>query len=267
MKRFSFSTLVGVVVAISLFIYAIVSSTNNYLMFISLSSFALVAGSTFAASLISYTTMDVLTAVKALFDTLFHAPTSSKHLRGHVERFIEWGNIYRQEGIAGLEASLTEKERKDPFLAHGMELLSSGYKNHDIRIILTDDMDAFWQRMTIESKVLNTMAVYSPGFGMVGTIIGLVIMLDNMNGDMAALGKGLALALITTLYGVVLANIIFKPAANQVTEKQESLYFRDQMIVEGFVLLSEKRDALFMQDRLNAYLKPSARFQPVEEDF
>lgn len=267
MKRFSFSTLVGVVVAISLFIYAIVSSTNNYLMFISLSSFALVAGSTFAASLISYTTMDVLTAVKALFDTLFHAPTSSKHLRGHVERFIEWGNIYRQEGIAGLEASLTEKERKDPFLAHGMELLSSGYKNHDIRIILTDDMDAFWQRMTIESKVLNTMAVYSPGFGMVGTIIGLVIMLDNMNGDMAALGKGLALALITTLYGVVLANIIFKPAANQVTEKQESLYFRDQMIVEGFVLLSEKRDALFMQDRLNAYLKPSARFQPIEEDF
>lgn len=266
MNRFSFSTLIGICVAISLFIYAIISSTDNYLMFISLSSFALVAGSTFAASLISYTTMDVLTAVKALFDTLFHAPTSSKYLRSHVERFVEWGQIYRQQGIAGLEASLTEKERKDPFLAHGMELLSSGYKNHDVRTILTDDMDAFWQRMTVESKVLNTMAVYSPGFGMVGTIIGLVIMLDNMNGDMAALGKGLALALITTLYGVVLANLIFKPAANQVTEKQESLYFRDQMIVEGFVLLAEKRDSLFMQDRLNAYLKPSARFQPIEED-
>jgi chemotaxis protein MotA len=100
---------------------------------------------------------------------------------------------------------------------------------------------------------------------MVGTIIGLVIMLDNMNGDMAALGKGLALALITTLYGVVLANLIFKPAANQVTEKQEALYFRDQMIVEGFVLLAEKRDAFFMQDRLNAYLNPSMRFQPVED--
>jgi chemotaxis protein MotA len=266
MNRFSFSTLVGITAAISLFIYAIVSSTNNYLMFISLSSFALVAGSTFAASLISYTTMDVLTAVKALFETLFHAPTSSKYLRGHVERFVEWGQVYRQQGIAGLESSLTEKERKDPFIAHGMELLSSGYKNHDVRTILTDDMDAFWQRMTLESKVLNTMAVYAPGFGMVGTIIGLVIMLDNMNGDMAALGKGLALALITTLYGVVLANLIFKPAANQVTEKQESLYFRDQIIVEGFVLLAEKRDSLFMQDRLNAYLKPSARFQPLEEE-
>lgn len=266
MNRFSFSTLIGITVAISLFIYAIISSTDNYLMFISLSSFALVAGSTFAASLISYTTLDVLTAVKALFETLFHSPTSSKYLKAHVERFIEWGQIYRQQGIAGLESSLTDKERQDPFIAHGMELLSSGYKNHDVRTMLTDDMDAFWQRMTIEAKVLNTMAVYAPGFGMVGTIIGLIIMLDNMNGDMAALGKGLALALITTLYGVVLANLIFKPAANQVTEKQESLYFRDQMIVEGFVLLAEKRDALFMQDRLNAYLKPSARFQPIAEE-
>lgn len=266
MTRFSFSTLVGVLVAISLFIYAIVSSTDNYLMFVSLSSFALVAGSTFAASLISYTTFDVLTAVKALLGTLFHAPTNSKYLRTHVERFIEWGSIYRQQGISGLEASLTEQERKDPFLAHGMELLSSGYSNHDLRTILTDDMDSFWQRMTVEAKVLNTMAVYAPGFGMVGTIIGLIIMLDNLSGDMAALGKGLALALITTLYGVVLSNLVFKPAANQVTEKQESLYFRDQMIVEGFVLLAEKRDALFIQDRLNAYLKPSARYQLIEEE-
>jgi chemotaxis protein MotA len=74
------------------------------------------------------------------------------------------------------------------------------------------------------------------------------------------------LALITTLYGVVLANIIFKPAANQVTEKQETWYFRDQMIIEGFVLLAEKRDGLYMQDRLNAYLKPSVRYQPIEEE-
>ena len=111
------------------------------------------------------------------------------------------------------------------------------------------------------------MAVYAPGFGMVGTIVGLIIMLDNMNGDMAALGQGLALALITTLYGVVLSNLFFKPAANQVTEKQETWYFRNQLVTEGFVLLAEKRDPMFVQDRLNAYLHPAARLQPVVEDF
>jgi chemotaxis protein MotA len=124
-------------------------------------------------------------------------------------------------------------------------------------------MDCTWQRQTLESKVLNTMAVYSPGFGMVGTIVGLIIMLDNLNGDMAGLGKGLALALITTLYGVLLANLFFKPAANQVTEKQETMYFRHQLISEGFILMCEKRDALYVQDRLNAFLKPSARAQIV----
>lgn len=72
-------------------------------MFLSVSSLVLVAGSTFAASLISYTTKDVLIAIKGIFGTLFHAPTNSKHLRMHAERFIEWGQIYRQQGI--------EKER------------------------------------------------------------------------------------------------------------------------------------------------------------
>ena len=198
MKIFSFSTLIGISAAIGLFIYAIVSSTENYLMFISVSSFALVAGSTFAASLISFTTHDVFTAMKALCGTFFHTQTSQKHLRVHVSRFIEWGKIYRSDGASALEKTLTDVEKKDPFIIHAFDLIGSGHKNHDIRTILTDDMDSYWQRMTVESKVLNTMAVYSPGFGMVGTIIGLIIMLDNMDGDMAALGQGLALALITT---------------------------------------------------------------------
>lgn len=265
MFLFSFSTLIGMCVAVGLFVFAVVSSTDNYLMFLSLSSFALVAGSTFAASMISYSTRDVLIAVKGLLATFFHTPTSQKHLGAHVQRFVEWGNIYRTEGIAALEASLTPEEQKDHLIAHGIELLGSGYKNHDVRTMLTDDMDAHWQRLTLESKVLNTMAVYAPGFGMVGTIIGLIIMLDNMNGDMAALGKGLALALITTLYGVVLSNLIFKPAANQVTEKQEAFYFRNQMLVDGFVLLAEKRDGFYIQDRLNSYVTPSSRYQPAEE--
>jgi chemotaxis protein MotA len=265
MNRFSFSTLIGISCGIGLLAFAIYSSTENYLMFVSLSSFALVVGSTFAATLISYRAIDVLIAMRALLLTFAHAPTSSKYLRLNVERFVHWSKVYRLQGIAGLETELSDKERKDEFLIHGMDLLSSGYKNNEIRTILTDDMDGAWQRRTIESKILNTMAVYSPGFGMVGTIIGLIIMLDNMNGDMAALGKGLALALITTLYGVVVSNLLFRPAANQVTEKQESLYFRDQMIVDGFVMLAEKRDALYVQDRLNAYLSPKARYQQAEE--
>jgi len=261
MFRFSFSTLIGFVAGIGLFAFAVISSTENHTIFISLSSFALVFGSTMAASLISYSTMDVLRAMRSMLHTFLHPPTSQRHLRDLVRRFVDWSALYRQGGIAAIEESMTAEEQKDEFFRAGVELISSGYKGQDIRTMLTDQMDATWQRHTLESKVLNTMAIYSPGFGMVGTIVGLIIMLDNLNGDMAGLGKGLALALITTLYGVVLSNLFFKPAANQVTEKQETMYFRHQLISEGFVLLTEKSDALYMQDRLNAFLKPSAREQ------
>ncbi len=266
MFRFSFSTLIGFCAGIGLFAFAIVSSTENHAIFISLSSFALVFGSTLAASLISYNTMDVLRAVRSMMHTFLHPPTSQRHLKTLVRRFTDWTALYRQGGIAALEENMTAEEKKDEFFRAGVELISSGYKGQDIRIMLTDQMDATWQRHTLESKVLNTMAIYSPGFGMVGTIVGLIIMLDNLNGDMAGLGKGLALALITTLYGVVLSNLFFKPAANQVTEKQETMYFRHQLISEGFVLLAEKCDALYMQDRLNAFLKPSAREQMLSEE-
>ncbi|MEL7399417.1 MAG: MotA/TolQ/ExbB proton channel family protein [Pseudomonadota bacterium] len=264
---FSFSTLIGFIAGISLFLFAIVSSTDHHQIFMSLSSFALVLGSTIAASLISYSTKDVLIAVRCMGATFIHAPTSQKHLKTLVARFVEWSSLYRSGGITALENSLSDNERKDDFIRNAIELMGSGYKNHDIRMMLTDESDAAWQRHTLEAKVLNTMAVYAPGFGMVGTIVGLIIMLDNMNGDMAALGQGLALALITTLFGVVLSNLFFKPAANQVTEKQETWYFRNQLVTEGFVLLAEKRDPMFVQDRLNAYLHPAARLQPVVEDF
>ncbi|WP_260997284.1 motility protein A [Thalassolituus hydrocarboniclasticus] len=263
---FSFSTLIGFCAGISLFAFAIVSSTDHHQIFMSLSSLALVLGSTLAASLISYSSGDVLIAMRSMVQTFFHTPTSQKHLRTLVSRFVDWSNLYRQGGISALEQSLNKEESKDEYLCHAMELIGSGYKNHEIRIMLSDAMDATWQRHTLESKVLNTMATYAPGFGMVGTIIGLIIMLDNLNGDMAGLGQGLALALITTLYGVVLANLFFKPAANQVTEKQEALYYRHQLITEGFVMLAEKRDALFIQDRLNAFLKPSVRLQLADEE-
>ncbi|MEE3160506.1 MAG: MotA/TolQ/ExbB proton channel family protein [Pseudomonadota bacterium] len=263
MFRFSFSTLIGFCAGIGLLAFAVASATDNHVIFISLSSFGLVFGSTMAAALISYSTADVLHAMRGMLYTFFHPPTSQKHLKQVTRRFVEWSSIYRQGGIVALEQSLTKQENNDEFIRAGIDLMGAGYANHDVRTMLTDQMDATWQRHTLEGKVLNTMAVYSPGFGMVGTIVGLIIMLDNLNGDMAGLGKGLALALITTLYGVLLSNLFFKPAANQVTEKQETMYFRHQLISEGFVLLSEKRTALYMQDRLNAFIKPSVRDQAL----
>ena len=260
----SFSTLIGITAGVGLFVAAVVTSTDNYMMFVSLASGMMVLGSTFAASLISFSFLEVMHAVKAMMQTVLSGKTSQGHLRELVQRFMELSNIYRDGGISALEDSLTAKEKKDEFMSLGIELMGSGYKKAEINTIMRDAMDSHWQRQSLEGKILNTMGIYAPGFGMVGTIVGLIIMLDNMGDDMANLGKGLALALITTLYGVLLANLLFKPTAAQVTEKQEQEYFRHQLITDGFVLLAEKKDSLLIQDRLNAFIKPSKRYVPDE---
>ncbi len=262
----SFSTLIGITAGVGLFVTAVITSTDNYMMFVSVASGMMVVGSTFAASLISFSFLEVTHAIKAMFQTILAGNTSQGHLSDLVKRFMELSNIYRDGGVTALEDSQTKSEKKDPLMALGIELMGSGYKQGDIRVIMGDAMDSHWQRQSLEGKILNTMGVYAPGFGMVGTIVGLIIMLDNMGGDMANLGKGLALALITTLYGVLLANLLFKPTAAQVTEKQEQEYFRHELITDGFVMLAEKKDSLLIQDRLNAYIKPSRRYQPVDAD-
>lgn len=95
---------------------------------------------------------------------------------------------------------------------------------------------------------------------MIGTLIGLIVMLDSMGSDPSALGAGLAVALNTTLYGVLMARLFFVPAANKLQQRQEILRFRHELVVEGMALLAEKRSPRFIQDRMNSFLDPSIRF-------
>ena len=95
---------------------------------------------------------------------------------------------------------------------------------------------------------------------MIGTLIGLIVMLDNMGRNPSAVGAGLAVALNTTLYGVLLARLIFVPAAYKLQQRQEILRFRHDLVVEGMALLAEKRSPRFIQDRMNSFLDPTNQF-------
>ena len=95
---------------------------------------------------------------------------------------------------------------------------------------------------------------------MIGTLIGLIVMLDTMGSDPSAVGAGHAVALNITLYGVLLARLIFVPAAYKLQQRQEILRFRHDLVVEGMALLAEKRSPRFIQDRMNSFLDPTNRF-------
>jgi chemotaxis protein MotA len=104
------------------------------------------------------------------------------------------------------------------------------------------------------------MGAAAPAFGMIGTLVGLIIMLGSMGGDPSTLGSGLAVALCTTLYGVIFSQIIFLPSANKIMQREQIIRFRNYLVAEGLVLLADKKSPRFIQDRMNSYLDPAIHF-------
>ncbi len=263
----SFSALFGFVLGMGLFIFAIFISTDNYLMFFSLSSLLMVLGGTIGAAMVSFEGHNVLLAFRQLSATMIVAKVNRHLLYEDVGKLIDWSKIIRHDGLRKLENTvvLSDDENQN-FLGQSYLYLLSGYHGEQLRTLLTHTQQAIYERNMIQSKVLMTMASAAPAFGMIGTLVGLIIMLNNMNGDPTGIGIGLAIALLTTLYGVLMAQLMFKPAARRVEQKQYLEAFRNRILMEGVVLLSEGASPTFIQDAMNAYLEPNYQFQRAERN-
>lgn len=257
----SFSTLFGIIIGLSLFVYAVLSSTDNYVMFISISSFLLVIGGTLAATMISYQGRYVVKTLISLLSIVGPFNLNAKSIFGDVGRIIEFSSIAKKQGPLGIEKVLTEKEKKDPLIFFGVNLLTSGYNGKDVRMMLEDAVESHFQRKMVQANILNSMSTFCPAFGMIGTLVGLVIMFEKMGSDIGAIGKGMALALLTTLYGVLMTNLFFKPASEKVRQREEIYRFRNLLIMEGIAMIAEGKDSLTIQDRLNSFMDPAVHFK------
>ncbi len=267
MRFISWDTLLGIFAGFGLFAWSIYSSTDNSLIFLSVASVSMVVGGTFSATLISYQSTYVFRTIKALFGILIPHRVSAGTIFADVGQILQWSQDVRDHGPAILDDKLEnpEEHNLDDFTKYGLGLLSSGYKGDELRDLLFEFTETIYERAQVQVGVLKTMASYAPAFGMIGTLVGLVIMLDNLKADAGQLGQGLALALITTLYGVITANLIFKPAALKVDQQNNVIRFRNTLITEGFVMLSQKADPLKLQDRLNSFLDPKIHFDLLKE--
>ena len=260
MKSLSIGTILGFLGGVGLFCYSIVANTQNYFMFISPSSLLMVVGGTFAATFISFNEKDIFRALKDAALILRPSSVNNKTVFKDVELIINWCNIVRTDGVTELEKDLTEATEGDSFLSHGAQLLLRSYASDELRDLLERMLETTHQRNLRPVTILNRMAAVSPAFGMVGTLVGLVIMLDNLGGGMEAVGKGLSMALVTTLYGVLLAQLLYKPAASKIMEKEQLFRFRNRMIIEALVMLDEEASPGRMEDHLNSYLEPEMYF-------
>ncbi len=228
--------------------------------FISLASILMVLGGTIAASFMSYQARYVLLAFKAIWWMIKKPQSTREGLNTEIMRLIQWSYLVQKQGLHALENEIKKVNTDDPVLRFALTIVSSGYKPQEVHEILDIAIASEFDRQTIPVSVLKQMASAAPAFGMIGTLVGLVVMLQGLDGDMLRLGQGLSLALLTTLYGVVVARMVFTPAALKLLQKEEIQRFRNEMMAEGLVMLSDKKGPRYMQDRLNSYLDPAIHF-------
>lgn len=256
----SLSTLIGFVLCMGLFLGSIVLTTDNYASFWSFSSIIMVFGGTLATAFISYQSRYVMLALKGI-GSIFKAPSATRDsLNSEIKKLIEWAYVVQKEGLLALEGVVASSGNLHPLVAFGAQLVITGHRPDQIREMMETAVESYFERGTVPADILRSMASNAPAFGMIGTLVGLVVMLQSLGEDMGALGAGLAVALLTTLYGVVFAKMIFNPAASKIQQREEINRFRNILVGEGLIMLAEKQSPRFMQDRLNSFLDPAIHF-------
>lgn len=180
-----------------------------------------------------------------------------------IERFVELSKKARKEGLLSLEDEIEGIE--DNFLKSGIQMVVDGLEPETIREILELEIGAMEKRHTNSINLLKAWAGYGPAYGMIGTLIGLVQMLANLD-DPSALGPGMSKAIITSFYGSVMSNFIFGPLANKLEIKTNEEVEVREMIVEGVLSIQAGINPRVIEDKLKTYLSPEQRLKLIKEN-
>lgn len=248
----------GFIAGWALIVITILMSTSNPGVFIDLPSMIVVIGGSYMAMFIAYEAKDVINSFH-LFLSIFKKPSLNLSYKDEVARIIRWAYIVQKNGLQGLENDALSTVHNDNFLKYGVELVITGYTGNDIRDILKEAAYAEYQRKLQKIDVLKQLGGNTPAFGMLGTLIGLIVMLGNMS-DPSTIGLGMAVALITTLYGIIAARLVFLPAMVKTTQRADDELFREMLLIESLVLLADRKSPRYIQDKINAFLDPSQHY-------
>jgi chemotaxis protein MotA len=173
-----------------------------------------------------------------------------------IATIIDFAGRARREGILSLQNVANETD--DEFLVKGINLVVDGIEEGVIEQILSNEIDFLEERHKNGADMLASMGALSPAFGMIGTLIGLVIMLQNLQ-DTSAIGPAMAIALITTFYGAVLANLVFIPFSGKLKNRSQQELLLRRLTLEGILAIGAGNNPRVVEQKLNAFLAPRLR--------
>jgi chemotaxis protein MotA len=243
----------GFVAAIVGIVVATLIDGNSFGVLIGPSSLVLVLLGSIGATLMAQRMPDLKSGVRALACAF---KGRAPDLDGTVTTLGQLADVARREGMLALETRL--KDVEDPALRTGLQLMVDGLDADQLRDILSIDIAAVDERHQRNIGFFKSLGSYAPTFGMLGTVIGLVNMLQNLS-DPSQLGIGMALALLTTLYGVAFANLVFLPIAARLTRLNEAELAARDLILDGILSIQSGMSPRLLVERLETYLPPEAR--------
>ncbi|MFH1278934.1 MAG: motility protein A [Candidatus Eisenbacteria bacterium] len=221
--------------------------------FINVPSILIVVVGTVCATLINYPLTDFLGVMRIVKNAFMNKAFTPEETIRTLVRFAEKA---RRDGLLALEGDL--KEVDDTFLKNGMELAIDGMDLDRINSLMTMELTLLSERHRRGRDMFKQMAKYAPAFGMMGTLIGLIQMLQNVN-DPSAIGPGMAVALITTFYGTLLANMVFLPLAGKLETISENEMLVKELMLEGIRAIQTGDNPRLVERKLKTFLPPGRR--------
>lgn len=250
------ATLLGMVGAIGIVLAAIMTG-GSALVFVNVPSILIVIGGTFLVVMIKFTLKQFFGAFKVAARAFFFKVEQPDAL---IAEIVNLANIARKEGMLALE----EQEVSNDFLNQGIQMLIDGNDREVINTVMTKDLQQTLDRHTWGAKVFSATGDVAPAMGMIGTLIGLVQMLSAMD-DPKSIGPAMAVALLTTLYGAMLANMVALPIADKLTLRKRDESVVQAMCIDGVLAIQEGQNPRIIESMLKAYLDPTQRANANED--
>lgn len=252
----------GIVAGIAMLYIGIFLNGGSLSVFWDIGSLLITLGGTIASTLVHFKPSQVRGVISMARVALFGGTQSP---RDAIRVLVHFAGKARREGLLALEE---EAERlDDPFLQKGIRLVVDGTDPETVRQILDIEVTFLEERHQSGRQIFEHMGAMAPAFGMAGTLIGLIIMLGNLDNP-DAIGPAMAVALITTFYGVVLANLVFIPIAGKLRVKSEEEVLLREVMIEGILSIQAGENPHIVEQKLESFLAPKVRrgIQEGEEE-
>lgn len=248
------ATVIGLVLCIGLIIFGIVTGDGGFASiknFLNMPSFLITLGGAFSATLASFKLNDFINGLKGVMIAIKQHKYDQMEV---IKKIIELSNVARKEGLLALEEAAEGLD--DAFMKKGILLIVDGTEPDLVRAILETEMECVGRRHKTIASVWDTVAAFGPAWGMVGTLIGLINMLQKLQ-DFNSIGPNMAVALITTLYGSMLANWIATPIANKLRSNNAEEITLKEVMIEGLLSIQAGENPRVIEEKLKSFLTPA----------